>query len=399
MRITFLSSALVTLLFLWGCATLEYTFTEYGGAYKRAVESYKVGDLDGAVRNLVISLTKKPNYEKASLLLKEVAPKAYEKHKNKAIEHEQKEEWDEAVAEYDALLGLAKMVSSLGSDYPKINVQAYAERREIAVQSAAEAHYKRGISLMEEGEYKKAAKEFKRSLEFVPGYKNAESLYVKSREKALVRVAVMSFENRTGKTQFGDVGALLTDQIISTALNLHPEFIEFVTRDYLNQLIMERHLGEMGDIEKNPSKMGKLLGINAFVFGKVLSLVVNYPPTTSTSYDRETTIYRSEDEGGSYTVHATVTYYKRKGEVTITASFQIISASTGTIMKSDTIEASVMDEVRWARYSGDSRALTSEDKRFCAQGERPLRPEGVLVNNAVDRLSKRLAEEIINFFK
>ena len=398
MRFT-LSVLSVALLFLGGCSAMEYTFTEYGEAYKTAEDCYSVGDLDGAVENSIASLSRKPNYEKADRLLREVAPRAYQRHEEKAREYENRADWDGALTEYDTLLALAERVSYLRGDYPTIDTQKIIGRREEAIRNIAETHYSKGVSLMDSGSHREAAQEFKECQYWSPAYKDAQSLYMASRAKVLKRVAVMPFENRTGKTQFGDIGTLLTDQIIAIAFDLDPEFAEFISRDHLYQLMQKRQLKDIGDVRSNPGEMGRLLGVHAFVFGRIHSLTANYPPETSVTHDREAIIYREEEEGGSYKVSAKATYYTRKGEVTVAAGFQIYSVVRESIVRSDTLKANAVDEVVWVRYKGDERALTFEDEDLSAQGERTPEPEGILAGMAIEHLSNSIALELVDFFR
>jgi len=378
---------------------MEYSLTEYGMSYKKAEDRYNAEDYDGAVENLVDSLSSKPNYKKASSLLEEVAPKAYEEHENKAKEFENRTEWEGAIVEYDALLAIAERVSYLRGNYPEIDTQTYIEKRKGAVLNIAEAYYIKGVSLMNSGKYREATDEFRNCENWVPGYKDAELLCRESRAKALERIAVMPFENRTGKTRFGEIGTLLTDQIIGIALYYDPEFIEFIGKDYLDLLMMEQQPGEVGDIERNPGDKGRLLGVHAFVFGEVRSLIMNYPPETSTAHDRETMIYRREEDGGSYKVTAKCTYCTKKGEVMVTATYRIFSVAEGTVVKTGNAKASAVDEVEWARYKGDERALSPEDQDLCALPEMDPEPEQVLVDRAIEQLGEELATDLLDLFR
>ena len=373
---------------------MRYSFTQHGAAYKEAENSYEAGDLDGTVRNLVVSLSAKPDYQEASALLREVAPKAYEMHESRAQGYTN---WDRVIAEYADLLALAENVASLGGSYPTIDTQSIRQKRDYATQKAAEAHYAQGVSLMAAGRHKEAAAEFKQTQLFVLGYKDAEALYAASRTAAVKRVAIIPFDNETGETRFGDVGTLLVDRAIGAAVTISPELVDFISRDYLDQLMAEHKIGSMAHIKNNLRETGKTLGVHSFVFGKVNSLVVDYSPGTSKTEERETAIYRKADDGGSYKVSAVITHYSEMGEVTISAEFQVISVASGSTMKSETLEASATSEIQWARFKGDRRALNREEADLCAQEEGiPASPE-VLVDSAIEQLSSDLAVILVDF--
>ena len=389
MRIRLLPLGFV-LLFLCGCAGIDY-LADYGQAYKKAEECYKIGDLDGAVKNCIFALSTKSDHKKASFLLKELLPKAYESHMNKAKIYT---DWDSVIAEYDAIMALSERVSSLKGTYPTIDVQEIAKRREYAVQKAAEAHYNKGISLMERGGYKQAVTEFKECQHFVPGYKDAELLYSKSRAAATTRIAIIPFENMTGKIWLE--GTAVTDQATKIASNLAPDLIEFITGNHLAQLMAERGLGNIENIKSNPGRIGKLLGIQAFIFGKIDSLIVDFPSRTDKIYNREAVVKVPEY---SYKVTGECTHYARKREVTLVGEFQIFDAVSDSIVKSNTLKANIVSEVNWAQYDGDERALTPEDKYFCAKKEGAPEPEGELVDKAIKQVSNELATELVIFFK
>jgi len=372
-------------LFLSGCA-------DHKNAYKDAEDCYRAGDLDGAIKNCIAALYIKPDYKEASLFLKEMLPKAYEMHMNRAKSYT---DWDSVIAEYDILLRLSESISSLKGSYPTIDIQEITEKRKYAVQKSAEAHYNKGILLMEKGGHKEAVQEFKKCQHFVPGYKDAELLYTKSRELATTRIAIVPFENMTGKIWLE--GTVLTDQATKIASNLAPDLIEFITGNHLAQLMAERGLGSIENIKSNPGKIGKLLGIHAFVLGKIDSLIVDSPSRTDKIYNREAVV--SRQEGYSYKVTAECTQYTCKREVTLVAEFQIFTVASGSIVKRDTLKANVVSEVNWAHYEGDERALTYEDKYLCAKREGTTESEKVLVDRAVKQVSNELATGLVNFFK
>lgn len=110
-------------------------------------------------------------------------------------------------------------------------------------QLAAESLYRDGVASNTAKDYKSAVVLFRGAAGYVPGFKDAEALAEKARVAATLRIAVMPFTNLSGKQQFGEVGQVLTDQIISGAMGSNPEFMEFVTRDYVQQILQEQSLG------------------------------------------------------------------------------------------------------------------------------------------------------------
>lgn len=389
-----LLAVMIFLALICGCAA----FTQHGQAYKRAESCYNAGDFDGAVVNSIDSLSLKPDYREAMLLMKKAIPQAHERHDNRARELENSAEWGEAIMEYDALLEISRKVAESGIAY-SIDTQIITQKKENAIQKAAEAHYRMGIQLMNSKSYNKSAKEFKRSQDFVPGYKDSELLYISCKEAAVRKVAIVMFENASGKFQFGDIEVKLTDQVIDAAINSNPELLVFITRDQIGQLIKEKRLSNTDDIRNNPIDAGKLLDIHAFVFGKIDSISVSHIPKISNTYGREVIVQRAESEGGSYKVSGKCTAYSKKCDVIVSAKYEIFSASSGTVVKTGALKKISSDEVSWAEFRGDERALNEENRELCSQKERELEPEEALAWRAIDELSADLAEELITFFE
>lgn len=395
MRLVFIFFLLFVMLFLCGCTT----FTQHGQAYKKAEFCYNAGDFDGAVTNSIDSLSIKPTYQKASLLIKKATPQAYEKHEKIARGLEDQAEWDNAITEYDTLLRMSKRLSELGTTYSTIDTQGIMQKRENAIQKAAKAHYSKGIRLMDSKSYNEAAKEFKRAQDFIHDYEDSESLYASCKELAVRKIAIMIFENTSGKSQFGDIDVKLTDQIIDTAINSNPELLVFITRDQMGRLIQEKDVSDINKIKSNPVEMGKLLDSHAFVFGKIASIAVKHTPKTSNTYSREVIIQRPETEGGSYKVACKCTAYNKKCDVIVSTKYEILSAISGTVIKTGTLKTNSSDEVLWAEYKGDERALNEQDQDLCSEKERELEPEEILVGRSIDDLSDKLTDEFIAFFE
>jgi len=377
-----------------GCAA----FTQHGQAYKRAENCYNTGDFDGAVMNSIDSLLLKPDYRKASLLMRKAMPQAYQRHDNRARELEDKAEWESAIIEYDALLKISKRIAESGIAYPAIDAQRIVQKRGNAIQKAAEAHYNKGIQLMNSKSYNESAKEFKRAQDFVPDYKDSETLYKTCKEAAVRKVAIMAFENASGKSQFGDIEVKLTDQAIDAAINSNPELLIFITREQIGRITQEKGVSDINKIKSDPVEMGELLDVHAFVFGKIDSVTVNHTPKASNTYSREVIIQRPENEGGSYKVSGRCTVYSKKCDVAVSAKYEIFSAISGTVVKTGALKTSSSDEVSWAEFKGDERALNEEDRELCSQKERELEPEEALAVRAIDELSADLAGELIAFF-
>lgn len=177
------------------------------------------------------------------------------------------------------------------------------------------------------------------------------------------------------------------------------EFLEFVTRDKLQLLLNEQNLGGSGIVDdKSAAEVGKVLGINAFVLGKVISILTDYPPETKTEFYEEAEIYQGKDKPNKK-VAARVFVTNRKGKAIARCSYQIIDVNKGTIVKSGTVERSAESNIKFGRFTGDEAALKSETRELCSREEQHPPSEEILVQSAIEEVAKGLAQEITAYYK
>lgn len=265
-------------------------------------------------------------------------------------------------------------------------------------QLAAESLYRDGTDLIARKDFKNAVAKLRRIENYVPGFKDSATLAEKAKQAAIQRVAVMPFNNLSGKDQFGDVGQIMTERVISGAMGHQTEFLEFVTREYVNQILQEQALGQTPAInESTAAKLGKLAGIHAFVFGKVLSITVSYPPEMSEQGTSSAT-YCCQN-GQSFVVGANWTKHTRTGYVEISGSFQIVNVEKGTIVKSESIKKRIEDRAQWVTVVGDQRALEPAIKAHHTTGERALEPAEQLAHKAIEDIARGLATNLAQYFR
>lgn len=420
--------------------------------YKDGKKAYEMGQNDEALRLLVIKLRKDNDHKDAVALYKVVLPLVIDKHQKNAQDYEARADWDKAFAEYEILNGISEMTSSIAPleetkvDGKKIKMPVTVQiidvsaQRDNVITNAAEAHYQKGISFMQtigssgrvvtefeaarkyipdykdsrelcaeslyrdgadllaKKDHKNAVMKFRRCQEYIPGYKDAVALAEQAKQAAIRRIAVMPFTNLSGKTQFGEVGQILTDQIISSALQTRSEFLEFVTREYVEQILQEQAMGQSAIInESTAAKVGKLAGIHAFVFGKVLTITASYPPVIEVQGTSSQTL-TSYKTGQSSTIRADWIKHTLQGYVEINGSMQIVDVEKGTIVKSESIAKRMEDRAQWVTFRGDEDAIERDVKKHHTTGERSLEPAEALANKAMENIAKDLASKLTVFF-
>jgi len=391
-------AVVICVAFLAGCTP---------ATWNKAQKAYNEGDIQSAVQFSVQTLKDKPNYPAAVQFLNDNLPKTYDDLLQKAKQAEIAKNWEEAYTLYVKIKAISDAVSGIP---PQVNPQsktsaAFVTKNvdseiEAAAQAAAEKNYQYAVSLETAGKSKDAAKGYTEAMKYVAGYKDCQERYDKCRNAAIKRVAVMPFENTSGRTEYGDVGGTLTDEIIAKAMadSANMEFMEFVSRERLGQLMAEQKLSETGAFDQSSAtSMGKLLGVNAFVFGKVSSMTPDFPEDVVSKAHREATL-KDLTTGATYTAAADVYTYTRKGSVKMSANFQIIDVARATIVKSGSSTFSADRTYQWIKYTGDQNALSGQD-RAIGSDEKTLPSAQELADEAVKGMARDVAGQVSSFYK
>lgn len=377
-------------------------------SWRMAEQAYNAGDMVRAVEYAVQTLRENPGHADALDFLSRELPAAYDSYLARARRAEGADDWDEAFASYQDITAMSDAVRSLPPqrhedteqivDLPVRNVDEPLRR---AREKAADRHYANGVRMEEQGMAKEAAKAFSRALDYIPEYRDARSRYEANRRQAVMRIAVMPFDNLSGKEWYGAIGTIVADHIITAAMERpeNMEFLEFVTREKIDELIRELKFEQTEFVDPaTAAQIGKLLGIHAFVFGKITSIVTDYPPDIVETYKEEKEISQGRDKPKK-TVQATVTSVTRRAIGKITSSYQIVDVERGTIVKSGTVPRVEAVEIHFGRYRGDERALSSRSKQLCSIREAYPPPDDELVSRAAESAARDLAADIASFFR
>jgi len=290
----------IVLSLTYGCAI----FMEYGKLEKNARGNYGRGNYDLAVSDCAAALRLNPDYGKAQALIKDAFRMAVDGHESRIRElnHSSgKFRWDEVVSEYEALIKLHQTVKSLPTltdketgEAMEFGVADYTQDLAAARMNAAEAHYQEGLSLSQSDDadsHKQAAKEFKETCAFCPGYKDAEELYEEERQAGIKRIAIIPFEDKTGKEgKYGSLSDIIVDDVVSDIMRDPDamEFLEIISRDQLTQVLQEQDLGQSGIVDsQTAADIGKVLGVHEMVTGKISQIIYIPPATVTKNVSRE----------------------------------------------------------------------------------------------------------------
>jgi len=395
-------------------------FSSYGRYEIRGRRALANGDYDAAVAQAVLALETKPDYEDAISLLDTALPLALKYHSDRIRSLENSSEpfrWDTILEEYIKLDQILKDIDDLQqpsisrildqTDYPDPS-GGIAESKN----NSAESHYQAGMEHLQTASrdsFRKAAVEFKYADNILPGYKDAEVQYIENRKKGTLVLAFLPFDDKTGRSGFGDVGETVTSRVISSLLSDRDlsEFVEIVRRDQIELVVEEQILSESGLIEAATLELGNILEAHQLVSCTITSLTVGKPRVLkNTKKMSESVVVRKEsytgEDGKKHsrnvygTVKARVTFHELTASASATANFNIIDVETGKIIRSQTTTGQFKFQHDWATFTGDERALNHRTTSLVKKGRANPPEEGDLVYRALMDLSEKVTAGIRN---
>ncbi len=413
-----LAGLILIILFAFNCAS----FMKYGQLEKSARSNYLAKNYDTAVFQCAQSLRLNPKYEKAQTLIQDAYKAAVLAHENKIKNLKERStrkfKWDDVVSELQALIKLKNTIEALPIMIDKktnqeirIKTHDYSGRMNNAKNFAAESHYNEGLELAkQEGieVQKRAAKEFKAAEKYVPLYKDAHDYYERCRQAGIKRIAIIPFEDKTGKgNRYGAIADMVADDVINDVMNDQSamEFLQIISRDQLQQVMAEQKIGMTGIIdEKTALEIGKILGVHAIVTGKLTGIIYTPERTISKTVKEQGEVpvgtEKYVDSKGKVrertkwaTDYATVTIYTRTSNCTARGSFRIIDVKTAQIKKASSVEGKSQFKANWATFTGNKDVI-SENKYLIKKNEQLAPVEDEMVNNALKNLSKSLANTL-----
>ena len=399
-------------------------FTQYGMLERDARNSYRRGDYDKAVLACAQALKINPEYKKALTLIQDTHKAALSSHDNKISflkQSDDKFKWDQLVSEYEslnrlreALLYLPVLISPATGNQITLPVSDYTDDLKDAKEKAAEEHYQEGLSLIKlEGidNGKKAALEFKLAQNFVANYKDSFALYKEARASAVLRLAIIPFENKSGKTEkYESIAETIIDETIERIMRDRDatEFLEIMTRDELDHVLKELKLGTSGLVDQETAvELGNIVGAHKTLTGKITQII--YTPIRTVKKrktEKAKVVIRKEkyiDKNGEEqtknirdTVKAYVNIYTITTKASIRGTYRITDVNTAKLDWSDSFSGTADFTDSWATFTGDKRALKRRQKILVEKGEQLAPVEDEMISkaaqNAVSNLTISLKE-------
>jgi TolB-like protein len=393
-------------------------FTSHGRAFNRAEKAEERGDYYRSVLECVESLKLNRDYEKPLLLMDNVFPKAimsYNQKLNRYLKKENKN-WDMIIKFYQEINYMIDSVEKLNILKQEIwfnssDLRDYELELKETKESAASFYYEKALNLMAKDKqeaYKKSAQSFKKSQTYISDYKDSTELYDICRQKAIKRIAIMAFENKSGNNEFGAIGEEVSDAIISKMLRDSDlmEYIEIVSRDQIDQIINEQKLSQSGIVEYEQTvDLGKILGVQEMITGKVSRMQVSNidEVTKSETFKKRVTVdyeYYTDDNGKQKKraikgdVRAKAKIYKITRTANMSVSSTLLDVESAKILYSNSIKEEYKFEYEWATYTGDKRALSYQLKSLIRKDAETAPSKGSMITELSNKISKKLKREL-----
>lgn len=221
----------------------------------------------------------------------------------------------------------------------------------------AERYYNSGLMKYNATNYREAYYDFEKCLTYKPSFKDAVSYSRNSLDKGKVRIGIFEFKN---DTRVYNAQNTLYSYVVTNAVNYNSPFIEVIDRDNLERLLKEQRLGLSGVVdEASASKVGKVLGLNYVVLGRLINVTQTGGNINTKQINAYELYGATASDGKKYFKGNPTTFNLCEGSSTVTfeASYQVISVETSKIITSNIVSASDEDYVKYATYRGDYKKL------------------------------------------
>ena len=384
------------------CAILSSCvfFTSYGRDCERAEIAYNAKNYEQAIRYCVKSLKNKPQYEKALKLYEKSIPLAINIHNQKINQYNNLGYEVELVKEYENLFNLINLIkkASISESYLLHTKPNYTKEYNIALQNAAEIHYKKGIELMsfrDKRNYKLAYNEFILSNHYINNYKESEKYIQECKNNSIFHITIMNFENNS-KNKYNDLENSMSNKLISelSGNNSFNEFVDIVDRRNLNTIIEQLKFSTSGLVDEPQIELGKIKDIDHMIRGDINKIIVNEPKHTSERI-------KIKDNDNPWN-----TKYKKKHRleafVLIEVYLEIIDIETSEIINSETFSAELSYVDQWTGSVNSGNLLAdialSAILKDHNEGRHEVSSEEML-NDVTNEINAKMTTYLLEFYQ
>ncbi len=260
--------------------------------------------------------------------------------------------YDKIIEEYEKLQDAYNAIVNQPSAFKLVNAESFSVQLAETKDAAAEEYYQLGITAMAKDgrdNAKKAYTAFCKATRYVSGYKDASKKMEDAFDKAMVDVVIHPVDDRSRifNNSWGNYGSRYSREY----------FEETLIRDLGNRNYPARvYSVEDAWREKLKDTWEVMLTLR--------NLDIPYPYTSNTQRNRSMQVEIGRDTSGRpvyNTVYATVNVSRRSFTAEAEMNVSILDSKTNKYIGQTTIREDYRWQDEMATYSGDSRALSSDD--------------------------------------
>jgi tetratricopeptide (TPR) repeat protein len=283
------------------------------------------------------------------------------------------------------------------SDYEQ--ALTYATNVETTKRQIAEAYYRWAEQLEANRNYREAMAKFEQVLAVVPDYEDAARRAQQAYEKAVRRVAILPFRNRS--EYGGQYGYLLTEELITKCINANLKFAVFIDRTNLDRIFDEHKLAQAGAVDEGKAvEIGKLEGLHSFVTGTItqISVVTTRPEFVENTHEK---VYTVTDTAGQKIEKREPIYYREytsQRTVQVAASYQIVDVETGRYLGGESFSEKTADTAQWIRYQGSVRDLPKDKQKLLDASGEPKSAD-LMINDVVRLIADKMSTNVLRFYR
>ena len=237
----------------------------------------------------------------------------------------------------------------------------YKDVKELSLISTIEPLYRKGIAYFDSEKYRTCYSIMSDVLSQKSMYKEAIDYKERSLEEGQITIAILEFESFSS-TKLNLVKSIQGNVLEGLIRNNDP-FLKVIDRSNNDVLIKEQKINVKSSVN-SVMKAGELLGANMLVQGKLSNFsftggkVRMYRKKGFESYQ-----VKRVDEKTKKTYYETkykrvyYTEYEGSSNVFLEVQYQMVSAETGEVMKSEVIRKENSDYVNYITYNGNYKNL------------------------------------------
>lgn len=287
----------------------------------------------------------------------------------------------------------------------------FKDAKQLGDYSYCKPRYESASDFMSADMYRSALKLYNEILVRDADYENASDLKEEALEQGKYTIALMKFDN--GSTRV-NIDTKLSAYVEQNLLESTDPFLTVVDRESLNLILQEQHLDLSGLTSGAELEVGSILGAKAILKGTVLECSYNRSSLNKQSKNgfESYRVEKVNDKGKKYyeTKYRPITYmvYSQNSDAKVSFNLKIISMETGSVISSNTVTATVTDNIRYANYGGNKnnvfpansagmRDISSTSKNNLKQmlnSRRDVKNADTMIEDATKNLAAKVKAEV-----